>query len=268
MKDTPQSDRSWPSVSETKVAELQRPGETQPQSFPRNGTLVAIELKLYVLDCSGRRPVLTASRKAACKPLPDNEIVPETDIKSNICQLLHHGILPELHLFHRQIYSTQLTSQWKGKSLKGWFCVENRQNILRQDSRLPPTLLLLLLLLYLFGPRSNLLTSRLRLGTILAASANQTQCYGHVGLGRPMRGQLAEWGRHFARAAQSDRLSMRGSHLGATGKIVSRFEVSILGCFWPLSWTGSLRQLVVCYRAGRLREFGWIIFSDSPKNES
>jgi hypothetical protein len=93
------------------VAELQRPGETQPQSFPQNGTLVAIELKLYVLDCSGRRPVLTASRKAACKPLPDNEIVPETDIKSNICQLLHHGILPELHLFHRQIYSTQLTSQ-------------------------------------------------------------------------------------------------------------------------------------------------------------
>ena len=56
----------------------------------------------------------------------------------------------------------------------------------------PPLLLLLLLLLYLFGPRSNLLTSRLRLGTILSASANQTQCYGHVVLSRPMRTQLAE----------------------------------------------------------------------------
>ena len=95
------------------MAELQRPGETQPQSFPQNGTLVATELKLYVLDCSGRRPVLTASRKAACKPLPDNEIVPETDIKSNICQLLHHGILPDLYVFDGQIFSCQLSSWWR-----------------------------------------------------------------------------------------------------------------------------------------------------------
>ena len=54
----------------------------------------------------------------------------------------------------------------------------------------PP--LLLFLLLYLFSPRSNLLTSRLRLGTTLAASANQNQCYGHVAADRPMGGGLAE----------------------------------------------------------------------------
>ena len=93
----------------------------------------------YVLDCPlGRRPVLPASRKAACKPLPDNEIVPKTNIKSNICQLLHHGILPDLHLFHRQTSSAQLAVRWQRKSFRGWFCVENRQNILRQDSPPPP----------------------------------------------------------------------------------------------------------------------------------
>ena len=87
----------------------------------------------------GRRPVLTASRKAACKPLPDNEIVPKTNIKSNICQLLHHGILSNLHLFDAQIPSAPLASSWQEIDFRGWFCVENRQNILRQDSRLLPT---------------------------------------------------------------------------------------------------------------------------------
>ena len=83
-----------------------------------------------------------------------------------------------------------------------------------------------------------------------------------------MRAQLAEWGRHFARAAQSDRLSMRGSHLGATGKIVSRFEARLLECFWQLYWTGCLRQLVLCRVGGRVCEFCWIIFSDCPENEA
>ena len=51
---------------------------------------------------SGRRPVLRASRKAACKQVPDNEVVLEADIKSNISPLLHHGTPRQLAAFDDQ----------------------------------------------------------------------------------------------------------------------------------------------------------------------
>ena len=54
------------------------------------------------LMSSGRRPVLRASRKAACKQVPDNEVVLEADIKSNISPLLHHGTPRQLAAFDDQ----------------------------------------------------------------------------------------------------------------------------------------------------------------------
>ena len=66
-----------------------------------------------------------------------------------------------------------------------------------------------------------------------ADPANERQCYGHVTRRQPIAARLAEWGRHFARAGQADRLSMWSSHLGWTGKIVSGFENGNVRCFWP-----------------------------------